>query len=63
MSTPYQPKQEIYADSKKETCPYCLTGKCAERRAAGLCACEGLKETDEKLPIRNSKESALATSN
>ncbi len=61
---PYSATQQIYTKAVAP-CKYCLAGKCAERKAAGLCKCadhaETPIETKESPIARTSKESELAT--
>lgn len=65
MVSRYKTTQEIYAQATVP-CPYCLLGKCAERKAAGLCHCGNHTETptkDDSSVTRTSKESVLAAEN
>ena len=40
-----QANQEPYAARpEKKPCIYCLQGKCAERKAAGLCGCKSIDD-------------------
>lgn len=64
MPAPYKTSSEQY-ESAIAPCSYCVLGKCAERKAAGLCHCgdhaKAPKAANE--PVRTSKESVLATGN
>jgi len=66
MPTSYKTPSEQYK-SAIAPCPYCVLGKCAERKAAGLCHCgdhaESTPQTASSSTSRASKESELATGN
>ncbi len=66
MPSPYSTIEEQYK-SALAPCIYCALGKCAERKAAGLCHCGDHAETpakaDETPTVRTSAESELVTAN